>query len=116
MAGIALGHAAADALGLWLARHRYRLALQRESVVHLGRRGLPYVTITLPGFATRHADLYVLSLYVPNRQLALYTVASRLSRIPALAAGGAMYAFGPLSRAGRWWRRSTATTPPIFGA
>ena len=100
MAGIAIGHAVAGAVGLWFARHRLRPAMQRSAVGQLGRRGAPYASITLPGFVARHADLYVLSLYVPHRELALYTVATRFSRIPSLAAGSAVLAFGPLVRAG----------------
>lgn len=98
MAGITIGHAVAGAFGLWLARHKFRPAFERSAAAHLGRRGLPYAAISLPGFVSRHADLYVLSLYVPHRDLALYGVATRFTRIPALAAGGAVLAFGPLAR------------------
>jgi O-antigen/teichoic acid export membrane protein len=98
MAGITIGHLAACALGLALAWHKFRPAWQRSAVGHLGRRGLPYATITLPGFVTRHADLFILTMYVPHRELALYGVATRFTRIPSLAAGSAVLAFGPIFR------------------
>jgi O-antigen/teichoic acid export membrane protein len=98
MAGIAIGHVIAGAAGLWLGRHRFRPALCGSDALYLGRRGAPFIAISLPFFLARHADLYILSLYVPASDLALYMVATRLARVPALASSGALSAWGPLVR------------------
>ena len=98
LAGLATGKAIAVAIAIALSRHRFRLDASRQDALAIVRRGRPFVLISVTFFLSRNLDLYLLSRFVPSRDVAVYLVASRVGQISSIAVSAALFAWGPLVR------------------
>lgn len=98
VAGLTLGRTAALLVAMLVARHRFRLNLTRRYAAKILRQGRPYVILSGAFFLSRNADLFVLTRFVDNAEIATYVVAARLGMIPNFAVSATLFAWGPLLR------------------
>lgn len=98
IAGLVLGRAAILLVGVFVARHRFRLGFQPAYVRKVFRQGRPFIVLTGAFFVSRNVDLLVLAQFVDNGELAAYLVATRLGMVPSFAMSAALFAWGPLLR------------------
>jgi len=90
---------AAIALGSVLSSLRsYALAFDRNHVLPILGRGLPYIPVTMSLFLIHSSDVFFLSRYVPTAQVGIYRVASRLASIPSYFVSAYLMAQIPLDR------------------
>lgn len=98
VAGLVIGKLIALAAGMYVSRHRFRLAISRDDAVAILRNGRPLIVISVGFFLARNTDLFVLSRFASDADVAIYRVAERIGQMPAFAVSAALIAWGPLLR------------------
>jgi O-antigen/teichoic acid export membrane protein len=98
VAGVVLGKLVMIAVALRVSRKRFRLAISRDDARTILRNGRPLVLISVGFFVARNADLFVLSRYASNADVAMFRVAERMGQLPSFAVSAALIAWGPLLR------------------
>lgn len=96
--GLALGSAVSFLPALWISRHRFAPSLDLKHLAGLFRTGLPYMAITGSFFLIREADVFMISRYMSNPDVALYRVAARVGGLASALVTGVVLAWGPLMR------------------
>jgi O-antigen/teichoic acid export membrane protein len=95
----AAGALAAAIVGLVLLRHSFEAALDWSEVGPILHRGLVRGPIMMSFFTIASADVFLLSLYVSDADLGVYTLASRVGFIAAFLPQGFRVALRPLRKA-----------------
>lgn len=98
IAGGALGKIAASCVGLLVSRHRFRFAVSRDDAMAIVHNGRPMIVISVALYLSRNVDLFVLSRFASNAEVAIYRVAERIGQMPTFGVSAALIAWGPLLR------------------
>jgi O-antigen/teichoic acid export membrane protein len=122
MAGVALGTALSLGIGLVVTRGSYSFRLNRKEAAAIFQKGWSYIPVVLSMWMITHADVLLLSRYVPDADVALYRVASRIAALLSYVVSAFFMAWGPLSRTPlhaavekeRGWTSAGATVTTYF--
>src|SRR4051812_28351131 len=95
--GVAIGTALAMVIGLILTRDSYRLAFNWADVKGVARAGRPFIVVIAALWILHNSDVYLLSRTVPNDDVGIYRVASRVASLMAYFSSAFLMAWGPLS-------------------
>lgn len=98
IAGLTLGTILSFIPALIVSRHRFALRFGAEHVMALVRTGAPLIWITVGFWAFRSVDLFMISRYLSDVDVAVYRVAARIGGLTTSAVGGLILAWGPLMR------------------
>ena len=98
VAGVAIGTALAVAVALAATRRSYAPALRWEDVRDIVRRGMVFVPIILAFWVVHNVDLYLVSAYATDRDVALFRVASRIAAGVSYFVSAFLMAWTPLRR------------------
>jgi O-antigen/teichoic acid export membrane protein len=98
MAGIAIGTALSLALTLVVTRRSYRPAFSLEDAGGILRGGWDFVPIVLAMWVVHNADVLVLSRTLPDTDVGIYRVASRLGAVSSYVGSAFLMAWGPMAR------------------
>src|SRR5680860_1405168 len=94
--GLASGTLLSTLVALWTNRHRFTLHLSPSYLALLSKRGAPIIGITLGFWIFRHTDLFLVSRYLTESDVALYRAAARIGAIASAFLGAVLLARGPL--------------------
>jgi O-antigen/teichoic acid export membrane protein len=76
--GTALGSVLSVVVGLMATRHNFELAVDRNDLRMILRRGLIYVPIIISIWIAQNVDIYTLSWFASEDQVGLYRLANRV--------------------------------------
>lgn len=79
MAGVAVGTLFSVLLALSVTRRSYAFAFRLGDVYDILRRGRIYILIILSFWVLHNVDLYIISVFASDEQVALFRVASRVA-------------------------------------
>lgn len=96
--GLALGTTAAFIPGLLVNWHRFSLRIKLGYLRVLARKGAPLIMITAGFWLFRHTDIFLVSRYLSDEEVALYRIAARLGALTSALLGAVLMARGPLLR------------------
>lgn len=98
MAGLVIGSAISLLPAAFVSRHRLGYRVDPRMALGLVRLGLPLAGITLGFWMFRNADLFMVSRYLSDTDVAIYQVAARVGLFSSALVGGVIMAWGPLMR------------------
>lgn len=96
--GLAVGSLLSFVPAVLASRHRFALSADPALVGSLFRLGLPLMGITIGFWLFRNADLFMVSRYLSDSDVAVYQVAARVGMFASALVGGLIMAWGPLMR------------------
>lgn len=99
LAGTTLGTAVAALLGLALLRGSFEPVVVGTEVKEILKRGAIRAPVMMSYWTVANADVFLLSLYISNADLGVYTLVSRLGFIAAFPPQGFRMAMRPLRKA-----------------
>lgn len=96
--GTTVGTAAAVLVSLFIGRRSYAVALQREDVRQILKRGARFIPIVVGLWVLHNADLLLLAPYESDEEVGIYRLASRLASVPSYFVSAFLMALIPLER------------------
>lgn len=98
IAGVAIGSAAALPVVLVATRRSYALALDRDDLRMILRRGAVFIPIVVSFWIAQNVDLYALSRFASDAQVGLYRLAGRIASFVAYFSSALFMAWTPIAR------------------
>lgn len=102
--GLALGTAAAAAVGLFVVRRSFSLTLGIRDVAGIARLGARYVPLVVSLWAIANGGVFFLGIYASDAEAGFFRLAAGVASVASLPIAAFVMAWGPLQR------------EPIFGA
>ncbi|MBA2240636.1 MAG: lipopolysaccharide biosynthesis protein [Solirubrobacterales bacterium] len=99
LAGTTLGTTLAALLGLVLLRGSFELVVVPDEVREILKRGAIRAPVMMSYWTVANGDVFLLSLYISDTELGVYTLVSRLGFIAAFPPQGFRVAMRPLRKA-----------------
>jgi O-antigen/teichoic acid export membrane protein len=96
--GTAIGSVAAVPVVLLATRKSYSLALDRDDLRMILRRGAIFVPVVASFWIAQNVDLYFLSKFATDSQVGLYRLAGRIASFVAYFSSALFMAWTPLAR------------------
>ena len=97
LVGIAAGTLVALAVGLAITAGNYALSVSWNDAREIATRGSWFIPVVLSLWAVQNVDLYLVSLYLPDDDVALYRVGSRVGAVMSYFVSAFLIAWTPLT-------------------